>query len=250
MGKGKIIDYVGSESILKALNDILRCIGFEGYIQPDFQLSENDTLFLEKIFNSKAVIDLVKAKRQIRREVGFSHYNYYEANILLMSYFEKVYLFDLLCTKYKSSLIKYELVTSFPFCDENLRILIDIHLLMRCHRGWCMFDDWLNNDDCEYSYKCTLDYNNLHITAKQFVFKTILMKNHKTIVDYNIIHNLEFSNENFERLIGIYNYYFGDFEEYVTEKEEDWKSMMRPAPDYETEIMSALINGYGDTIGY
>lgn len=219
----KILEYAGNNKALLTLNRLLQGVGFKSSFPADFILSEGDVVRLNYILGLDvakdyydAWLNLRKAENKLRQLAGFGHYNYGTANIKTMTNLEKQYYFDLLSNKYKDKLLSFNLLNCLEYTNDNLKILIDIHLLKSCwynvERGnyLCSYDDsndvWID-DEFDTCYVYDIDYDTIHIIAKKFIFADIIESNRDVIVTNCIIADLNYSEDNFRKLFKIKKYY-------------------------------------------
>lgn len=257
-----ILEFVGNRNGLLALNRLLKSAGFLSSLSEDFKLSENDTIRLNNILKSESAkeycdawVNLKNAENKLRKISGFVHYNYAKANLNTMTNLEKRYIYDSLSLRYKDKLLSLCFLDELEYSDDNIKILIDIHLLKSCFYNresrelLCSYDDWkdylVEDNETEMNYVYNVDYDTIDVIAKKYIFEDIVERNREAITRNGIIPNLDYSENNFRTLFEI-DKYFMDFYEYI----EEVAYYRRPAPDYETMVMSALINGEGDLIGY
>ncbi len=218
-----ILEYAGNNKALLTLNRLLQGIGFTSSLPADFILSEADVVRLNYILGLEvakdyydAWLNLRKTENILRQLAGLGHYNYATANIKSMTNLEKQYYYDLLSNKYKDRLFRFNLLNSLEYSDDNLKILIDIHLLKSCWYNveggnyLCSYDDSndvLVDDESDTCYVYNLDYDSLHIIAKKFVFADIIESNRDVIVTNCIIADLNYSEDNFRKLFKVKKHY-------------------------------------------
>lgn len=263
MGKKRLIDYAREHNLgLRTINQVLNILGFKETFSPNYRISEEDVIFLDKILLSstaekyfEAIDNLFQAEKKLCILADLPN-----AKISSTSNFTKKYLYEQLLKKYEKNILKFNILSNCEYSEENLTILHHMDLLdvqyekfareaEYLHMGYYGAENYEEYYDEYYEQKNDLrekieafliEARNYHIKAKKYMLQKQMS-------------HTDFSEKRFEMVFSrILNYDF-----YISSHEydeeiivEQKKVKRRELPDYEEMTMRALAHGEADAFGF